>query len=105
MAYFIKKNCPYCAEEGNLFVWRCADGKTLALSCDECSALWPEFKKIEIGCELSDIDLINNLLPGHGVAIYGGAAGWAVMSDMAEHGLSDQVAGEGDWVEIKNNVN
>lgn len=101
MAYFIKKNCPYCAEEGNLFVWRCGDGKTLAFSCDECSALWAEIENIEIGSEIRASNLAANSMPVTNVSIYGSSAGWAVMKDMIEQGISDEVAGEGDWVEAR----
>ncbi|WOI45054.1 hypothetical protein [Acidovorax sp. BLS4] len=101
MAFYIKKNCPYCDDEGNLFVWRCGDGKSLAFSCDECSALWASIENIEIGSELKEVDLINNFMPSVNVPIYGPSAGWATMQDMINQGISDEVAGEGDWVETR----
>ena len=88
------KFCPYCKEYGAVGVWRCAEGETLILQCDECDALWRDPLNLDnnnaLGVMSKDYRLAELPCP-----IYGGKAGWATWDDVAKTGWTKYVAGEG----------
>jgi hypothetical protein len=88
---YVQIGCPVC-RAGVIGIRRCADGKSLVLMCDECETVWASPESIDSSNAL-EAEPPSFVVQQLGVAIAGGAAGWASAEDVAAHGWSDAVKG------------
>ena len=95
--FHIVELCPIC-HSGAVGFRICSDGKTLAMMCDECNAVWidahavsaeyavfpssPEYSLEHLNCSVAS----------------SAGARWAMMEDIESANLSTLVAGEGQSI-------
>jgi hypothetical protein len=89
---YTHKLCPAC-EVGPVGFWRCSDGKTLVLLCDECGAVYLSPDKITLE-EAGFPSGPDYELPELGCALVSGKAGWATRAEVEAAGWSAAIAGE-----------
>jgi hypothetical protein len=89
---YLEGVCPSC-EGGSLGVWRCSDGTTLVLMCDECYAVWLEPTDLTI--EAARFPGVHTFeIPGLPLKLGGGAAGWATRDQVERAGWQGYIKGE-----------
>ncbi|MCC6605293.1 MAG: hypothetical protein IT327_18945, partial [Anaerolineae bacterium] len=95
--FYIVNNCPVCLY-GSVGFWRCADGKTLILLCDECDSMWLNPQKVETENLLASTAR-NNFIPEVNCFLLGDQAGSATIEDIKKQGwlnyIEDQYEDEG----------
>jgi hypothetical protein len=91
---FYTKFCPFCGKYGAVGFWRCSDGKTIVLTCDECDATWlnPASVSAEFALFPASPDFIVDNL---GCSLSGPKAGWAEREEIKAAGWDPFIAGEG----------
>ena len=89
---YLKGQC-VCCQAGMLGIWRCDDGATLVLMCDECQAVWLDPAELSIDV-VKYPDNRTFEIPGTDRKLGGGDSGWATRNDVARVGWSRYVRGE-----------
>lgn len=90
---FYAKFCPFCGDYGLVGFWRCNDGKTLVLACDECDATWLHPASITAESALSP-DPPDFIVDNLGCSLSGPKAGWATREEIKAAGWESFIAGE-----------
>lgn len=86
----IEKECPVCGY-GSIGFFRCSDGKTLALVCDECSCAW--LSADDISPENADGPQSPDFrLNGMDIGLAGPLAGWALLEEITNSGLGSYIS-------------
>lgn len=80
-------DCPICGRcgYGALGIWRCADGASLVVMCDECYSVWRSPKKLSESDALFCADRSDALL-ATGVRVFEGQSGWAKRDEIERIG-------------------
>jgi hypothetical protein len=96
--FYIVANCPVCLY-GSIGFWRCEDGKTIILLCDECDSLWLGPQKINTESLLASTAR-DNFIPEVNCFLTGGQAGPATKEDIKKQGwlnyIKDQYGDKGE---------
>lgn len=91
--FFYTSFCPFCGMEGEVAFWRCSDGKTLVLMCDECNATWLNPLSVTSRSALfpaSPDFIVDNL----GCSLRGPKAGYATRDEIRAVGWEPFILGE-----------
>ena len=84
--------CPF-EPNGSLGIWKCSDGKTLMIMCDECNALWLHPSHTS-SAEALKVGSQPYFHPESSVPIFGGGSGWATKDEVVSKGWMPLVKGE-----------
>jgi len=91
--FYYASFCPFCGPEGEVAFWRCGDGKTLVLMCEECNATW--LHPISIAKETAlDPCSPEFTVEGLGCSLAGPNAGFATREEIRSAGWEDFIVGE-----------
>ena len=90
---FYIAECPF-EPNGSLGIWKCSDGKTLMILCDECNAMWLHPLRTT-PAEALKVGSPPHCHPESSAPIFGAGSGWATKDEIVSKGWMPQVAGEG----------
>ena len=85
-------SCPF-EPNGSVGIWKCSDGSSFILRCDECEAAWREPAGLNAANAVK-IAPPNYFLPGGMTPVYGGMAGWASRAEIDRLGWAEFVCGQ-----------
>jgi hypothetical protein len=88
-----EKSCPVCIY-GSIGYWRCSDGKTIVLICNECDSVWLHPENIDLE-NLHISTASDDIMIEIGCSLTGNDAGYATREDIERQGWQKQVRNQG----------
>ncbi len=94
MAFFLKQDCPFCKDYGQIGFMLCDDLQKIVFMCDECDGIWisPETISAE---ETYVAELPEWKINGIGCGL-GSGSRWANREEIERVGWGDLIAYEGE---------